>query len=200
VEGPTGPTGPGVTGPTGPSGPVGDSFSGILSTTSITIAEGTITFAVNDVGAYSVGNRVRLSSNDTPADFIEGIVVDIFGTDFAVLVDKTNGLGNTYNDWNLGIGAGEVGPTGPTGAQGTAIQLVGSVATFGDLPASAGQNDAYTTFRQNDKSSPWIAPLAVMTCEKLSFIKSRSILTGKIDRTISYPDYDNIVATGWTTA
>lgn len=66
--------------------------------------------------------------------------------------------------------------------------------------STTGQNDAYTTFRNNDKSSPWIAPLAVMTCEKLSFIKSRSIVTGRIDRAISYPDYDNIVVTGWTTA
>jgi hypothetical protein len=45
--------------------------------------------------------------------------------------------------------------------------------------STTGQNDAYTTFRNNDTNSPWIAPLAVIVCEKLSFIKGRSIYTGK---------------------
>jgi hypothetical protein len=45
--------------------------------------------------------------------------------------------------------------------------------------STTGQNDAYTTFRNNDKASPWIAPLAVMACSKLSFVRSRSIHTGK---------------------
>jgi hypothetical protein len=65
--------------------------------------------------------------------------------------------------------------------------------------STTGQNDAYTTFRQNDKASPWIAPMAVMSCNKLSFVKSRSILTGKIEKTISYPDYSYLSSTGWTT-
>jgi hypothetical protein len=66
--------------------------------------------------------------------------------------------------------------------------------------STTGQNDAYTTFKPNDSNAPWIAPLAIMTCKNLSFIKSRSILTGKMSRSISYPDYDYIVATEWTTA
>jgi hypothetical protein len=64
--------------------------------------------------------------------------------------------------------------------------------------STTGQNDAYTTFRNGDKSSPWIAPLAIMVCEKLSFVKSRSIKTGKVTRNISYPDYPT--TTEWTTA
>lgn len=150
VPGPQGPTGPAVTGPTGPAGPVGDNFSGVSSSTSITIAEGTLTFTVNDVGAYVVGNRVRVAAFDEPTEFIEGVIIDIFNSDVAILVDKTNGLGNTYNDWNLSIGAGELGPTGATGPQGTAIQLVGSVATFADLPSLAGQNDAYIVEDEGD--------------------------------------------------
>lgn len=54
------------------------------------------------------------------------------------------------------------------------------------------QNDSSTTFKQNDKTSPFIAPMAVMICEKLSFFKSRSIKTGKIVPTISYPDWITI--------
>jgi hypothetical protein len=46
--------------------------------------------------------------------------------------------------------------------------------------STTGQNDAYTTFKQNDNASPWIAPMSVMTCSKLSFMKARSIYTGKI--------------------
>jgi hypothetical protein len=45
--------------------------------------------------------------------------------------------------------------------------------------STTGQNDAYTTFRNNDTNSPWIAPLAVIVCGKLSFMKARSVYTGK---------------------
>ena len=58
--------------------------------------------------------------------------------------------------------------------------------------STTGQNDAYTTFKPGDTNAPWIAPLAVMTCKKLSFIKSRSIITGKMSRNISYPDWTTI--------
>lgn len=54
------------------------------------------------------------------------------------------------------------------------------------------QNDSSTTFKSNDKTSPFIAPMAVMICEKLSFFKSRSIKTGKIEPTISYPEWITI--------
>jgi ATP-dependent DNA ligase len=46
--------------------------------------------------------------------------------------------------------------------------------------STTGQNDAYTTFKPGDKISPFIAPMAVIVCNRLSFIKSRSIMTGKI--------------------
>lgn len=42
------------------------------------------------------------------------------------------------------------------------------------------QNDASTTFKPGDKVSPFIAPLAVMMCDKLSFMKARSVYTGKM--------------------
>jgi DNA mismatch repair ATPase MutS len=57
--------------------------------------------------------------------------------------------------------------------------------------STTGQNDAYTTFRNNDTNSPWIAPLAVIICGKLSFMKGRSIYTGR--NTVSYLPND------WTT-
>jgi hypothetical protein len=45
--------------------------------------------------------------------------------------------------------------------------------------STTSQNDASTTFKQNDSSSPFIAPMAVMVCGKLSFVKTRSVYTGK---------------------
>ena len=54
------------------------------------------------------------------------------------------------------------------------------------------QNDASTTFKQGDTASPFIAPMAVMICSKLSFFKSRSIKTGKIVSNDVYPDWIQI--------
>ncbi|MGZ7142596.1 hypothetical protein ACXWOE_09245, partial [Streptococcus pyogenes] len=42
------------------------------------------------------------------------------------------------------------------------------------------QNDASTTFKSGDKVSPFIAPMAVMMCDKLSFMRARSVYTGKM--------------------
>ena len=54
------------------------------------------------------------------------------------------------------------------------------------------QNDASTTFKQGDTVSPFIAPMAVMACSKLSFFKSRSIKTGRIVSSDTYPDWIQI--------
>ena len=66
--------------------------------------------------------------------------------------------------------------------------------------STTGQNDSYTTFKTGDTVSPFVAPMAVILCGKLSFVKTKSVYTGKMDRTISFPDYDGIVITGWTNA
>lgn len=72
----------------------------------------------------------------------------------------------------------------------TAYMLNNEDVVFEQMAVSTtSQNDSSTTFKQNDSTSPFIAPMAVMMCSKLSFIKSRSIKTGKISRTIVYPDW-----------
>lgn len=58
--------------------------------------------------------------------------------------------------------------------------------------STTGQNDAYTTFKQGDETSPFIAPLAVMICNKLSFARSRSIYTGKSSDTVSEIDWRTV--------
>jgi hypothetical protein len=54
------------------------------------------------------------------------------------------------------------------------------------------QNDASTTFKSGDSVSPFIAPMAVMVCSKLSFVKSRSIKTGPISSNFEYPNWITI--------
>lgn len=49
------------------------------------------------------------------------------------------------------------------------------------------QNDASTTFKSGDNVSPFIAPMAVMMCDKLSFMRARSVYTGKM-----YQSSDNL--------
>lgn len=58
--------------------------------------------------------------------------------------------------------------------------------------STTGQNDAYTTFKQNDSASPFIAPMAVMICNRLSFIRSRSIKTGKMSQITDPADWTMI--------
>ncbi|NBQ17812.1 hypothetical protein EBU24_05850 [bacterium] len=54
------------------------------------------------------------------------------------------------------------------------------------------QNDASTTFKAGDKVSPFIAPMAVMMCDKLSFMRARSIYTGKMSQTTASSDWRTI--------
>jgi len=58
--------------------------------------------------------------------------------------------------------------------------------------STTGQNDAYTTFKQGDSTSPFIAPLAVMICNKLSFVRSRSIYTGKSTDTVNEVEWRTV--------
>lgn len=58
--------------------------------------------------------------------------------------------------------------------------------------STTGQNEAYTTFKPGDYASPFVAPMAVMICNKLSFIRSRSIYTGKSTDTVSEIDWRTI--------
>jgi hypothetical protein len=142
VPGPTGPTGPSVTGPTGATGA---SFAGVTSTDALTIeVVQSKNFTVNQIGAFSVGTRIRLASASQPTQYMEGIVTFVVGLSITMRVDKVSGDGNTYATWNISIGAGEVGPTGPTGPQGTSITVKGSVNLVGNLPPTGNTiNDAY---------------------------------------------------------
>lgn len=75
----------------------------------------------------------------------------------------------------------------------TAYMLNNEDIVFEQMAVSTTmQNDSSTTFKQGDSVSPFIAPMAVMMCEKLSFVRTRSIKTGKIVSQISYPEWTQI--------
>lgn len=48
--------------------------------------------------------------------------------------------------------------------------------------ASTGTGQMITTFKSGDFTAPWIAPLAVLACRKLSWMRSRSVSTAPIQR------------------
>lgn len=54
------------------------------------------------------------------------------------------------------------------------------------------QNEASTTFKPGDTVSPFIAPMAVMVCSKLSFMKARSIYTGKMSQSTTTSNWRTI--------
>lgn len=55
--------------------------------------------------------------------------------------------------------------------------------------STTGINDSYTTFKPNDSNSPFISPMAIMICNKLSFIKARSVYTGKNQSSLPQTDW-----------
>lgn len=128
--GPTGPTGPagsngvdgltgqsgldGATGPTGPTGPTG--------------AQG----EVGPTGPQGEQGQVGYTgpTGPTGANGVDG------------LDGATGATGDTGPIGPTGA-TGDTGPIGPTGPQGTSINLIGSVATVGNLPGFGSNNDAY---------------------------------------------------------
>ena len=128
ASGPAGPSGPagasGATGPVGPAGASGATGPGYTATsaTSFLIGTGSKAFTTQAGLAYSVGARVRASSNATPTNFMEGLVTAYSGTTLTVNVDLTGGSG-TAADWNINLAGqqgatGSVGPAGASGATG----------------------------------------------------------------------------------
>ena len=115
-QGPQGATGPqGAQGATGPSGAAGAGYAA-SSTSSLAIAGGSTSFTTQSGLAYSVGARVRASSNASSANYMEGLVTAYSGTSLTVNVDTTGGSG-TAADWNINL-AGNIGTSGATGATG----------------------------------------------------------------------------------
>lgn len=139
LTGPTGPTGAtgatGVQGASGAQGSTGVGYYGLTSTTSITIGTGSKIFTTNlaaTATAFAVGQRVRVSSTATPANYMEGLIDSFTTTTLTVTVDWTGGSG-TIASWTISA-AGQLGATGPGG--GVTIQDDSTTVTV-QYPAMA---------------------------------------------------------------
>jgi len=156
IQGPTGPTGPtGATGPTGPTGATGPTGIGYANVTYFGgigfPASGYtgVTFLYNGnpgVGAYAVGNRVRVALQTDITKYIEGVINSITFTNptwsVSINVDTSSGSGTVSGTWNVSLAGnqGQIGPTGPTGAQGP-TGPTGPIGATGPTGAT-GQNGA----------------------------------------------------------
>ena len=102
----------------GVQGIPGVGYTGVTSTSTITIGSGLKTFTLvsGNQGAFLTGMRVRAIHSDTPTYFLEGTANYVGGGTLIITVDKFNGSGS-HNSWAF-ASAGEVGQTGATGATG----------------------------------------------------------------------------------
>ena len=117
----------GLNGADGKDGATGAGFSKTKSSSQVSIALGELSFEVTQVGAYTVGNRVRIiNSYDPfvisdgviapPLTYIEGYISEIDGNEINVLADRIFGAG-TFSEWRFTL-TGEVGAQGPQGVPG----------------------------------------------------------------------------------
>lgn len=117
----------GLTGADGKDGATGAGFSKTKSSSQVSIALGEISFEVTQVGAFTVGNRVRVMNSfepfivtegfiAPPLFYVEGAIVEIIGNRILVLADRIFGEGR-FSQWRFTL-AGEVGAQGPQGLPG----------------------------------------------------------------------------------
>ena len=150
----------------GTTGASGAGYADVTSTTTNSVTTGSKVFYVNNSGAYTAGQRVRVINPLALTTYLEGTITQVVkNVSITVSVDAKNGTG-TYSDWvfavtgNPGVNGtvgvnGAVGPTGPTGstgatgatgltgATGTGLRLESVVPTVGDLPTLAPLGTAY---------------------------------------------------------
>ena len=102
----------------GATGATGAGYSGVTSTSTITIGSGLKTFTLVSAnqGAFLTGMRIRAIHSDTPTYYMEGTANYVGAGTLIITVDKFNGSGS-HNSWLFAV-AGEVGQTGATGSSG----------------------------------------------------------------------------------
>jgi hypothetical protein len=93
-------------GQTGNTGATGPGYQA-TSATSFLIGTGSKAFTTQAGLAYTVGARVRASSNANGANYMEGLATAYSGTTLTVNVSKVAGSG-TFADWNINV-AGDPG-------------------------------------------------------------------------------------------
>jgi hypothetical protein len=102
----------------GATGAQGIGYTGVTSTSNITIGSGLKTFTLTSgyAGAFITGMRIRAIHSDTPTYYLEGAANYVGDSTLIITVDKFNGSGS-HNSWFFAV-AGEVGQTGAAGSAG----------------------------------------------------------------------------------
>ena len=97
---------------TAKTGAAGAGYSGVTSTTSLSIGAGSKVFTLSTASsAFATGARVRASASD-PTNYMEGIVT-ISGTTMTMTCDSFGGS-SFFASWNIHL-AGDKGAVGATG-------------------------------------------------------------------------------------
>jgi hypothetical protein len=115
----------------GVQGASGIGYTGITSTSTITLGTGLKTFTLVSgyAGAFLTGMRVRAIHSDTPTYYMEGTANYVGGGTIIVTVDKFNGTGS-HNNWNFAV-SGETGVTSLIASSPLTGGTVTSTGTIG---------------------------------------------------------------------
>ena len=113
----------------------GIGYTGVTSTSTITIGSGLKTFTLVSAnqGAFLTGMRIRAIHSDTPTYYLEGTANYVGAGTLILTVDKFNGSGS-HNSWLFAI-AGEIGQTGATGASGV-ISVTSPITNSGSASSA----------------------------------------------------------------
>lgn len=195
-----------IPGPAGASGADGrDGISGLgysktKSNTYNTISIGEHIFEVNQISAYTVGNRVRIINSyepfvvsdgeiAIPISYLEGYIIAIENVEVTVSVDRIFGEGG-FKNWRFTL-TGEVGDQGPQGPQGIqglmgpqgpngATGLQGQQGIQGPVGAqgSAGGFGVYGSFYDTNTTDLVAGNAVPIPMNQTAFSKGVSIVDG----------------------
>jgi hypothetical protein len=95
-------------------GATGPGYTATSTTNVTTCTSCSLTFITQAGLAYLPGDRVRVSWQTTPTDYVEGQVTSYSGTTLTIAADHIGGVAGTWAAWNIGI-AGDPGSGGGSG-------------------------------------------------------------------------------------
>jgi hypothetical protein len=142
-KGDTGNTGAtGATGATGDTGATGLGYLLPTSTSQTYVGLGGKAFDFSYTGAYTLGNRVKLTPANSPTAYVIGNITSLTpNVTIGVTVDTVNGSGTFGTNWSIGLvgvngekgdkgDKGDTGATGSTGATGPGVVPGGTAGQF----------------------------------------------------------------------
>ena len=169
----------------GATGDTGVGYSGVTSTSNLTIGTGLKTFTLvsGNSGAFVTGQRIRAIHSETPTYWMEGYANYIGGGTLIITVDLTAGSG-THNLWNFAI-AGQVGATGATGATGSSgvISVTAPITNSGTSTAAQLGFDATGFVKTSDTGTVTSTMIADGTILNADINASAAIAATKISGT-----------------